>query len=355
MSKKEEIIRLWRENFKDTEEFIRFYFEKKYEDRNALIFEEGGKALAALQMLPYPMTWSGTEIKTSYISGACTSKEARNRGLMKKLLADAFGIMRKRNISLSTLIPAEPWLFGYYENFGYATVFDYATEQYTLTASDMPAGIHIEIAGAPEDTEPALYSWISDRQKQHPCSIQHTAKDFDIILQDLYTDGGAVATAKDSGRRLCAAAFVYPSKDHAWINEMHYNTEKDKHHLLQKIAETYSINKITCKIPADGQKAISQGMARIINARTMLSRYARCHPEISLSILLTDPQITANSGLYTLDKGCCSFEETAAGNTGLNMDIPALTQALLGYKTASATAGFPVFQNRQPFMNLMLD
>ena len=63
-------MELWRRCFEDTDEFIRFYFERKYSNANSLIYEENGKALSALQMLPYPMRWENVTVDTSYISGA---------------------------------------------------------------------------------------------------------------------------------------------------------------------------------------------------------------------------------------------------------------------------------------------
>lgn len=55
-------MELWRRCFEDTDEFIRFYFERKYSDANSLIYEENGKALSALQMLPYPMRWENVTV-----------------------------------------------------------------------------------------------------------------------------------------------------------------------------------------------------------------------------------------------------------------------------------------------------
>ena len=55
-------MELWRRCFEDTDEFIRFYFERKYSDANSLIYEENGKALSALQMLPYPMRWENVAV-----------------------------------------------------------------------------------------------------------------------------------------------------------------------------------------------------------------------------------------------------------------------------------------------------
>ena len=69
--KKQAVMELWRLCFDDTEEFIRFYFEKKYREENALVFwDEQGAAIAALQMPPYPMTFAGRQIVAGYISGA---------------------------------------------------------------------------------------------------------------------------------------------------------------------------------------------------------------------------------------------------------------------------------------------
>lgn len=49
---KREVMELWRVCFDDTEEFIQFYFDKKYKDENALVYwDEQGAAVAALQTL----------------------------------------------------------------------------------------------------------------------------------------------------------------------------------------------------------------------------------------------------------------------------------------------------------------
>ena len=55
---KEEVMSLWKTCFHDTDEFVRFYFERKYKEENALLWrDERGKAVSALQMLPYPRTF----------------------------------------------------------------------------------------------------------------------------------------------------------------------------------------------------------------------------------------------------------------------------------------------------------
>ena len=57
---KREVMELWRVCFDDTEEFVQFYFDKKYKEENALVYwDEQGAAIAALQTPIYPMTFGG--------------------------------------------------------------------------------------------------------------------------------------------------------------------------------------------------------------------------------------------------------------------------------------------------------
>ena len=47
------------------------------------------------------------------------------------------------------------------------------------------------------------------------------------------------------------------------------------------------------------------GMARIIHAKAMLAAYAALHPELSLTLSVTDDQLTENTGHYRLTDGQC--------------------------------------------------
>jgi hypothetical protein len=53
------------------------------------------------------------------------------------------------------------------------------------------------------------------------------------------------------------------------------------------------------------------GMARIIDAGTMLTAYARLHPELTLTLSVTDEQLTGNNGCYRIQDGKCEHLQTA--------------------------------------------
>ena len=117
---REKVKNLWKLCFNDSEEFTELYFRLRYNNDINIAIQSGEEVIAALQMLPYPMTFEGEDIHTAYISGACTHPDYRNRGVMHELLSQAFARMLHNNVALSTLIPAEPWLFDYYARSGYA-------------------------------------------------------------------------------------------------------------------------------------------------------------------------------------------------------------------------------------------
>ena len=127
---KPQLIDLWRTSFDDSEEFIKLFFDRVYKKENALFIEKDGKIVSALQMLPYVMTYYGTEISVSYIYGACTLPSERGQGFMRQLIQKAFEVMESRKVALTVIIPADPWLFDYYRDLGYTEAFDYSEETY---------------------------------------------------------------------------------------------------------------------------------------------------------------------------------------------------------------------------------
>lgn len=66
---KEQVKSLWKLCFDDSEAFIELYFRLRYNNEVNLAIQSGEEVIAALQMLPYPMTFCNKIVPTSYISG----------------------------------------------------------------------------------------------------------------------------------------------------------------------------------------------------------------------------------------------------------------------------------------------
>ena len=187
---KEKVRQLWERCFHDSPAFTDLYFRMRYSNEVNIAIQSGESVIAALQMLPYPMTFCGKTIDTSYISGACTHPDFRGKGVMRELLAESFGRMHTQGVLLSTLIPAEPWLFDYYTRSGYAPVFHVQTDIFTKdTDSILTSDYSITIT---DSFDPQLYACFEQKMQHRPCCIQHTAEDFKVLLADLRLSGGHI-------------------------------------------------------------------------------------------------------------------------------------------------------------------
>lgn len=92
---REQVKKLWKLCFNDSDEFTEMYFRLRYNNEVNIAIQSGEEVIAALQILPYPMTFGGKEISTGYVSGACTHPDYRNRGAMRELLSQAFARMQQ--------------------------------------------------------------------------------------------------------------------------------------------------------------------------------------------------------------------------------------------------------------------
>lgn len=243
---KNEVRRMWKACFDDSEEFMDLYFSEKYKNENTLIYFEDNKALASLQMLPYRFTFCGVEIEASYISGACTLPEYRNRGCMAKLLLAAFDIMRERNIPLSILIPAEEWLYDYYARYGYETVFE-------ADGKEIPLKEIVEQANGDMN---AAYSAFDALFRTKDFCVQKTKADFIAIVKDgeqdhfpKKTNLSGMARIIDAHALLNIFAAKYPEKAYSFAlkdeiipqNSAYYKLESGKLNSSKSASEEPSL------------------------------------------------------------------------------------------------------------------
>lgn len=336
---REKVKNLWKLCFNDSEEFTDMYFRLRYSNDVNIAIQSGEEVIAALQILPYPMTFGEGEIKTGYISGACTHPDYRNRGAMRELLSQAFARMQRDDVCISTLIPAEPWLFGYYAGVGYAPVFKYASTLFT--ASDKIIADETVVLHQINDYQEETYRYLDRKLRERSYCIQHTEEDFRVIIADLQLGNGCIYTL-NQGDKILAMSVAYPT-DSSWqIGEVVAETPDMHSLLLQRICEQLNIPSArVIAPPAAQQDSQVLGMARIINAKTILQQYAAKHPEQEMNIALTDLQISANNGYYYLNNGKCMNSAKRLPGSHLALTIGELAEKVLS----------PVY----PYMSLMLN
>ena len=342
LTEKEETRQLWKCCFHDSEAFTDLYFRLRYRDDINITAQREGRSVAALQMIPYPMSWEKEVIPTAYISGACTHPSYRNQGIMGSLLADSVAQMHQRGIQLATLIPAEPWLFGYYARFGFASLFRYQVISFVpSTDFVLPVGYRIVYGNI---CRKELYEYFHRMQQQRSCYLLHTEEDFHVILADLRLSGGYYALLQHNGTA-AAVAILYPQADgQGWMaGEWMADTDAAGQTLLEGICHEKRLQRVDIITPAyEEEGGRPQGMARLINASAMLQRYAARHPEASACFYLADKELTCNEGCYRIEQGECkkSVGQLASSDYP-TLSISQLTEMLLA--------------PQHPYMSLMLN
>lgn len=336
---KEEVKALWKLCFNDSEEFVEMYFRMRYKNEINVAIESGDEVISALQMIPYPMTFCGNTVKTSYISGACTRPDFREKGVMRELLSQAFTRMFHNGIFFSTLIPAEPWLFGYYERMGFAAEFKYSVKE--ITVPEFIPSRDIIVTNVKECQE-NIYQYLDRKLSERPYCIQHTYEDFQVIMADLPISEGHLFVAQVENE-IKGLAFAYKQDGYVVINELIAETKDAEYSLLYHIKEFTGYKRMMQLLPPDddNQPQHPLGMIRIINAKEVLQLYASIFPDDEMQVKLSDKQLSVNNGYYYLYKGKCKYSAERLPGTYISMNINELTSRVL--------------KPLHPYMSLMLN
>ena len=232
---------------------------------------------------------------------------------MKRLMLQALEEMRHRGYALAVLIPATHTLFDVYRRLEFANAFDYAIEEIRADKS-ITFGASLQTCALPVDSHDqlsldTLYDYYRIKQLERTSCILHSADQFDIICQDRILGGGEIWTAI-ADEQLVGLAFTDPvASDTLSVREIMYNDTETKNKLVQFILKHHQLNSAKLRVPPTPSVPIPYGMARIINKEQMID--------------LND--------------------QSSKLSDFINSDIPSITQILLQY------------DQRQPYMNLMLD
>ena len=117
------ILKLFNTCFPGEEKFADWFFSKVYDYRNTLIYENNGKIIAALQMIPVKLSDGANTYTSSYLYGVGTLPEYRGKGIMARVINFSFEEDRKKGTNYSILIVQEQSLLNYYSRFGFEKYF----------------------------------------------------------------------------------------------------------------------------------------------------------------------------------------------------------------------------------------
>lgn len=363
---------LWDKCFSEEDKrFVDLYFEKRYTNQDNIFIEKDGKVVSALQLISYPFSYYGKTIGCAYLSGCCTDPEYRSQGLMNDVIIKSLNQAKNNGACFAALIPASESLFNYYEGTNFIPTFDYSkikinkSQQSTANGQQLVSGCQIisyrveESQSLKDESEIdfyQVYEYFNTKMRSRNCCVQHDEYDFGVILKDLELFDNHLLVAK-YGEDICGLAFCYLRNGEIYIKDFFAESPAiltdfitTAGQLFESVSESVSINIIVPSVP--GQKTHKLGMARIIDAETMLRIYAMTHPKMKIELSIVDPILTHNNGTYYINNGVLDKKNSIGANV---VDIEQLTQALFGYNIENLPEKLQAFNKQAAFMSLMLD
>ncbi|MBQ2907439.1 MAG: GNAT family N-acetyltransferase [Bacteroidales bacterium] len=354
---KEQVRILWDKCFSEEDKrFVDLYFKMRYNDEDNIFIEREGKVVSALQLISYPFSYYGKTIGCAYISGACTDPDYRSQGLMNELILKSLKKAKNNGACFAALIPASESLFNYYSGTNFVTTFDYSKMHINIsrqTATNTQQSVMVS-RFEPESEEEfyEVYEYFNNKMRSRNCCIQHDEYDFKVITEDLDIFDNYLLVAK-YGDDICGLAFCYLRNDAINIKDVFAESSAIFSDLVTAAVNMFENESVNIIIPpVTGQKTHRLGMARIIDAETMLRIYATTHPKLKMELSLVDLIMTENNGTYYINNGVLEKKDSIGSNV---VDIEQLTQALFGYHTEMLPDKLKSFNNQAAFMSLMLD
>ena len=132
---------IWKESFADPDWYINFFFDRRFEAENTLVYLDGDKPVSMFFMLPAQINIDGTYKNARYIYGVSTLPKYQGRGYSTALLKYANDTLLSSTdnmpdgVSSTFLTPASSSLFDFYKKQDYKNAF--LVKEIDLTIKDL--------------------------------------------------------------------------------------------------------------------------------------------------------------------------------------------------------------------------
>ncbi|WP_027086307.1 GNAT family N-acetyltransferase [Cohnella panacarvi] len=315
-------------------------------------FDENGRLLSALTVIPFETWVQGRKLAMGGVAGVATWPDARRQGCVRKLLAHSLEEMKRAGQTVSMLYP---FSFAFYRAYGWE--FTIERKRYTLATGQLPKRVDVPgrvtrvakpepaVLNAVYEVYASRYSgmlarsdeWWADKllSKAGTCAVyeSESGKPEGYVLYDVADRKLTVLDWASVTEQARDALWTYISNHDSMIEEATLDVPMDDP-LTFLLAN-----------PRIKQEIVPYFMSRIVDAEafvTMVAWEAGTSDE-SVALRLSDPHASWNDGTFKLqwDAGGqarlerISAEEAAATEACIACDIQTLTAMLLGDRRPS--------------------
>jgi predicted acetyltransferase len=298
------IRELWKEGFGESTAFLDFYFPRYFDWESALISRQDyGEISASAITAPFEMKLLENFIPATYILGVVTHPSHRKKGLSSALMKESLFRQKEEGILVSTLIPAEPYLFDIYSKYGFGEVFTIkeAIESYKDMKENLgKAKIFTKENEIPEALFESLYDFYTDAYKGLDTTLLKSQKDFELCINEFLIFEGSIMILSKEGL-ISAIGFIRDKLSPVYIKELLSIDAKSKQALINSVLELNKMEEILVKSPSEGASSETRlGMARIIDAVKILE-LSFLDKDIPLKISISDSLISDNNITFSIE------------------------------------------------------
>ncbi len=268
---------MWRMAFSDSDEYIKNFFDMMYKPGYTLVSRVEGVPVSCAFLLEAQLVIQGRPYSAYYFYAASTHPNYRNQGHMGAILHAAEEIASEREIDFIVLVPAEDYLFDYYQKFGYETKF-YKRVAY-FTRDELKA-----MACEPDLKDAFSLNIFETRQTALGLNdfMNWGEKAIKYAMYEHNATSGSVAFTSDG------YAIYNMGKDTVYVKEL--CTLSDPGELFTMLLMEDEAEKFTLNLPVDSpihsqnEKVVGVGMCLAVNemARVALQKMNNAYIGITL-------------------------------------------------------------------------
>ncbi|MDE7437965.1 MAG: GNAT family N-acetyltransferase [Muribaculaceae bacterium] len=262
---RKEMMRLWKENFHDSDEYINLVFDAYFLPDMVEYEERDGKIVSALLAVPYSFGNARQSIRGLYLCGLSTDLDYRRRGIMGDVLERFINRIDRSRYAFTFLIPADGSLQKYYHDRGFVNAFyrmpmhyvsshDFRREFFNTINNDTDELISLKkhyweslklhrITG---ESESYLLNKIcifikSQEGKKIDMQLMHSSLDILTGIDECVISGGEIYALENGKSDITAVGFFYINNEDKTLS-IYYSVQGDPEsgcRLLDEIKNSY--------------------------------------------------------------------------------------------------------------------
>ena len=312
--------KIWKDTFRDTDNFINWYFSQRFFPEYSACAEEDGEIVSVCHCLPCQIYIRQVEVSGVLLNGVATLPSHRHRGLMRQTLSFLYEMLYQKGVVVMANTPVD---FVIYRSIGHVPVSDALV---LSTKIGFPASSSTTVQEIPEVAE-QLYACYAAIAPRYSGMLKRTRAEFMRKCGDWLTDASRVVLLEERGQLHGYSVFADGGSS-IYCYETLAHSPQGYRKLAAKLCELTGNKMLTSAFSVDADIPFSKKRRKsamgLINARALLEAL-NCTLPYRLKV--TDPFFARNNGVY--DFYGRQYDDVQPAD--LEIRVEALTSWLVGY------------------------